>query len=437
MKKKTKNRHEIKHPKGICFFSKDLNKEKYEAIKAFAKKVIECKNHMSVMYYNFYHFKHKVSKYDFWKEMKEDKVDVAFDIPSEIFQQACFDVHSKYFKKKPPKGIVTFKKLSFIGVNTTPMPMFVMSDNIHTNGIINFNIPKQELIAVPFKHSKKYHGDLSKIHYSRKGMNGRQYQKLYRLTINEGSETIKIATTEEDEEYKEWVCTKNKILGVDVNVSRNLFMCSDGHYIEHDKKLIKKLIFHDTNNARITETKKKRGLSLEYGKKQKKIDEKDIHRAKMHIVMKLLELFRYAKSRGYDHIVLEDLAPFYGKKYIKSKYEGANHNRLMHVLHLFDIKNVAIALGKKHGIAISLVPAAYTSKTCPVCGHIHKDNRKTQAFFKCLSCGYEADADQNAAINIKRRVSSEVLRRQLTEEKELNRFEAKDLSLEEIRKIIA
>lgn len=42
----------------------------------------------------------------------------------------------------------------------------------------------------------------------------------------------------------------------------------------------------------------------------------------------------------------------------------------------------------------------YTSQCCSNCGCIEKDNRKTQAKFKCVSCGYEINADVNAANNI-------------------------------------
>ena len=46
------------------------------------------------------------------------------------------------------------------------------------------------------------------------------------------------------------------------------------------------------------------------------------------------------------------------------------------------------------------VPAHNTSRTCPCCGHVAKENRKTQARFACLSCGYENHADVVGAINI-------------------------------------
>ena len=41
-----------------------------------------------------------------------------------------------------------------------------------------------------------------------------------------------------------------------------------------------------------------------------------------------------------------------------------------------------------------------TSRTCPCCGHIAKDNRLTQAKFECVECGYTENADLVGAINI-------------------------------------
>ncbi len=48
------------------------------------------------------------------------------------------------------------------------------------------------------------------------------------------------------------------------------------------------------------------------------------------------------------------------------------------------------------------VNPAYTSQTCSECGHVDKANRKTQARFQCVSCGFASNADTNAAMNIRR-----------------------------------
>ncbi len=43
------------------------------------------------------------------------------------------------------------------------------------------------------------------------------------------------------------------------------------------------------------------------------------------------------------------------------------------------------------------VPPFYSSQECAVCGHVHQDNRVSQAEFVCLSCGNTDHADHNAA----------------------------------------
>lgn len=56
-----------------------------------------------------------------------------------------------------------------------------------------------------------------------------------------------------------------------------------------------------------------------------------------------------------------------------------------------------------NGGHLVLVPPQNTSRICPECGHKDKENRKTQAKFACVSCGYENNADWVGAINILRR----------------------------------
>ena len=52
------------------------------------------------------------------------------------------------------------------------------------------------------------------------------------------------------------------------------------------------------------------------------------------------------------------------------------------------------------GGEVLAVPAHYTSQRCPCCDHVSKDNRKTQAGFKCVVCGFKENADVVGAINI-------------------------------------
>ncbi|MFL5702324.1 MAG: RNA-guided endonuclease InsQ/TnpB family protein [Ktedonobacteraceae bacterium] len=53
-------------------------------------------------------------------------------------------------------------------------------------------------------------------------------------------------------------------------------------------------------------------------------------------------------------------------------------------------------------VPLHLVDPRNTSRTCHVCSHCAKENRKSQASFVCQQCGHSDNADRNAAINISR-----------------------------------
>jgi putative transposase len=52
------------------------------------------------------------------------------------------------------------------------------------------------------------------------------------------------------------------------------------------------------------------------------------------------------------------------------------------------------------GLLVS-VPPQNTSRMCPECQHTSAENRKTQAKFVCVECGFSANADFVGAVNIK------------------------------------
>ena len=52
------------------------------------------------------------------------------------------------------------------------------------------------------------------------------------------------------------------------------------------------------------------------------------------------------------------------------------------------------------GGVLVAVPPHNTSRTCPCCGHIDKENRPTQSKFECVECGHTENADVVGALNI-------------------------------------
>lgn len=83
----------------------------------------------------------------------------------------------------------------------------------------------------------------------------------------------------------------------------------------------------------------------------------------------------------------------------RSKTERRRTNNwAFYQLRLFVGYKAAIA-----GVPVVFVPPAYTSQTCSRCGHVHPEKGKSfrnGKQFKCGHCGFEHDADQNAAVNI-------------------------------------
>lgn len=84
-------------------------------------------------------------------------------------------------------------------------------------------------------------------------------------------------------------------------------------------------------------------------------------------------------------------------KNVKQK-TGLNRNLLSNRLGLFFslLRYKSLWYGK----TFVQVYAPGTSRTCSSCGFKSKKNRQKQAEFKCIKCGFELNADHNAAINI-------------------------------------
>ena len=57
-------------------------------------------------------------------------------------------------------------------------------------------------------------------------------------------------------------------------------------------------------------------------------------------------------------------------------------------------------LAIERGVPVRTVNRAYTSQTCPACGHVSRSNRKTRNQFRCTACKFSGQADVVAAKNL-------------------------------------
>ena len=100
-------------------------------------------------------------------------------------------------------------------------------------------------------------------------------------------------------------------------------------------------------------------------------------------------------ATNYSTVVHEDLEI---NRMVQSKYSQ----------HINDVSWGAFFEMLSYKTKVIKVNPVYTSQTCSCCGHVDKDNRKSQDKFKCTSCGHTENADFNAAKNISKAGASAV-----------------------------
>ena len=75
-------------------------------------------------------------------------------------------------------------------------------------------------------------------------------------------------------------------------------------------------------------------------------------------------------------------------------------NRFLKHWTYFDLQSKIENKAAEKGIIVKKINPKYTSQRCNKCGSIDKNNRLTRDNFVCLTCGFKANADYNASLNI-------------------------------------
>jgi putative transposase len=123
--------------------------------------------------------------------------------------------------------------------------------------------------------------------------------------------------------------------------------------------------------------------------------ERRMKRDANHVISKRLVSKAAGTNRG---ICLEDLQGIRKRTTVRRAQRSRHGKWAFGELRSFVEYKATLA-----GIAFALIDARYSSQTCSGCGHCEKANRRSQAEFVCKACGYVALADENAAVNIRRR----------------------------------
>lgn len=171
---------------------------------------------------------------------------------------------------------------------------------------------------------------------------------------------------------------QNKILAIDAGINC-LMSCSDGKQIGLElKKLLNEL-------------------------NQKQQDSKSYNRKLNQIHNYVRWCVNQLKWSSLSDLVVENL------KYIQIGTKGKVNKTTRKLLKSWNLGLLHTAIEQKceeNCVRLHYVSPKYTSRTCPVCNHIDKRNREGTVF-KCVKCGYEDNADLNAAKNILKRFHQE------------------------------
>jgi putative transposase len=312
--------------------------------------------------------------------------------------------------------LIQFKEYSslILDCNINKARVDYMQDNKFYQYWFVFRMRKSGIeYRLPLQHNDFYHNNKKLI-----------AKEFYINLSPKNNSKINIATA--CEAGKPHFKPFNKVVGMDLNLKNNLASLSDGFVLDYDRDYMQNTV------KALKELDKIGYQNLTNGQLQRL---KKIHRQlEWYASLLIHKLIQYLNSQNITDIVIENLL-LSGKFGINEEFD-IKYARLSKLLHLSKVKDLLKRQAEKHGIRVHITPSHYTSQTCPKCGYISKDNRKTQESFKCINCGYESNADSNAAYNLELRYTSDVLRSKLHNIDEYGRLVPKKLNKYQVKAVL-
>ncbi|WP_126663247.1 RNA-guided endonuclease InsQ/TnpB family protein [Haloterrigena salifodinae] len=174
------------------------------------------------------------------------------------------------------------------------------------------------------------------------------------------------------------------VLGVDLGIEQlavtSTGMFWNGAYLNHRRREYERI----RGNLQQTGTESAHRTIDQMDDRETRWVEDYLHRLSKALVQEAI-------VHDCDTIAFEELTD------IRDRMPGAKKFHAWAFRRLYDY--VAYK-AKAEGIEATQIDPAYTSQRCSQCGTTLRENRRSQAEFCCQKCGYEANADYNAAKNI-------------------------------------
>lgn len=191
---------------------------------------------------------------------------------------------------------------------------------------------------------------------------------------------------------------KNRTLGVDLGIAVPAYIClNDDTYKRKGigsinnflrvREQMQERMKHTQKNISLTKGGKGRTKKLQ-ALNSLKDKERNFVKTYNHAISKII--VEFAKKNKCEYINMEKL-----------QKDGFG-DKLLRNWSYYELQSFVEYKAKREGIEVRYVNPVYTSQKCSRCGNVDKNNRKTQEKFICTKCGFELNADHNAAINISR-----------------------------------
>ena len=323
----------------------------------------------------------KISRFELDKlltDLKKEKEWLS-SVPSQALQQVNKDLDQAFKNFFKGSGYPNFKKK---GINDSfRLPQGITLEKSLSKRIGQVKLPKFGIVR--FIKTREIEGVIKNATISRKC--GKWF-----ISFN----------CEIEKEIKEK--KDGKITGIDRGI-KIFAACSDKTKIEGISPLKKNL---DKLKKLQRKLKRKKKFSSNWGKIIRKI-----RKAHHHIKNKrkdYLHKITNQLSKNQRLIFLENLKVGNMSRSAKGSLEnpgknvkaksGLNRSILDQGWHMFQV--FLEYKMRLNGGKIIYVNPKNTSIKCSKCKHIAKENRKSQSKFECVKCGFKANADYNASLNI-------------------------------------
>ncbi|MBA3019650.1 transposase [Propionicimonas sp.] len=177
--------------------------------------------------------------------------------------------------------------------------------------------------------------------------------------------------------------SEGKVLGLDWGLA-NLFATSDGR--RHGQQLYRWLRTADTQLTALAASLQRQGIRLSQSKRYRAM----VRRLRRHVRNEVGRVLNKIATDNVAELVVEKLD-------FRGGGMSRRMNRILTIAGRAAVTAKVAALTEDHGITVTAVNPAHTSRQCSGCGYTTKTNRKTQDRFRCGFCGKGVHADINAS----------------------------------------